>query len=103
MKSTAITLAACELLLDPIHEQRAVRQIREGVVIGLVMQLLLEAPSLMTACSSRSYWSATLALLASASSSRRSSGPYPRSIPKRFASMIVPIIRLSPGSIATIA
>ena len=51
----------------------------------------------MTACSSRSYWSATLALPASVSSSRRSSWSNERTTPKRLASMIAPITRSSPG------
>ena len=71
----------------------------ERVVVGLVVELLLErAAACMTACSSRSYCSATLALVASVSSRRRSSSPKARTRPKRLASMIVPITRSSPGS-----
>ena len=64
---------------------------------GLVVELLLELAQLQTACSRRSYCSATLALLASVSNSFRSSSPKPRSTPKRLASMIVPIDALLAG------
>ena len=48
-----------ERLLDPVDEQRAVGQVGERVVEGLVLELALELAQLQTVCSRRSYWSAT--------------------------------------------
>ena len=84
------------------HEQRAIREI-ERVVERLVAELLLQRAAILDGLLEPVVLQRDSGVVGQRLEQAEVVGAEARSRPMRLASMIVPIVRSSPGSIATIA
>ena len=102
-RTATVGPASRERLVDALDEQRAVGQVGERVVVGLVVQLAPAARAAADGLLEPVVLERDAGVVGERLEQRRSSSQKSRTTPKRLASMIVPIMRVSPGSIATIA